>query len=104
MISAASSGGVLKRPLLQVSRDLASRFFAPPVLPGAEKQAADIKAATYLEAAVFLLAIPAAALLFGYILPKLVESRSARRPPLSGSPGAVFALSAVLWRLGAGRD
>jgi hypothetical protein len=98
----AIGGAVGTIPLLQVARDLASRFFAPPVLAGAEKQAADIKAATYLEAAVFLLAIPAAALLFGHFLPKLLESRSARRPPLSGSPGAVFALSAVLWRLGAG--
>jgi hypothetical protein len=88
-------------PLLPVVRDLALRFFAPSVLPGAQRQAADIKAATYLEAAVFLLAIPAAALLFGYVLPRLLKSRSERSSVLSGTPGAAFALSAVLWRLGA---
>jgi hypothetical protein len=97
----AIGGAVGAVPLVAVVRDLASRFLAPPVLPGALRQAADIKAATYLEAAVFLLAIPAAALLFGVVLPRLLESRRGRRPPLTGFPGALFALSAVAWRLGA---
>ena len=97
----AIGGAVGTIPLLPVVRDLASRFLSPAVLPGAEKRAADIKAATYLEAAVFLFAIPAAVLFFGEILPRLLESRSGWSPSLSGSPGAVFALSAVLWRLGA---
>ncbi len=96
----AIGGAVGTIPLLPIVRDLASRFVAPPVLPGAQRQAADIKAATYLEAAVFLLAIPLAALLFGYFLPRLLDSRSGW-PALSGYPGAAFALSAVLWRLGA---
>ena len=94
----AIGGAAGTLPLLPVVRDLALRFLAPPVLPGAQRHAADIKAATYLEAAVFLFAIPAAAFLFGYVLPKLLKSRSG--PSLSGSPGAAFALSAVLWRLG----
>ncbi len=97
----AIGGAVGTIPLLPVVRDLASRFLSPAVLPGAERRAADIKAATYLEAAVFLFAIPAAVLFFGEILPRLLESRSGWSPSLSGSPGAVFALSAVLWRLGA---
>jgi hypothetical protein len=96
----AIGGAVGAIPLLPIVRDLAFRFVAPPVLPGAQRQAADIKAATYLEAAVFLLAFPLAALLFGYFLPRLLDSRSGW-PALSGSPGAAFALSAVLWRLGA---
>lgn len=96
----AIGGAAGTLPLLPVVRDLALRFLAPPVLPGAQRQGADIKAATYLEAAVFLFAIPAAAFLFGHVLPKLLKARSGRRTTLSGSPGAAFALSAVLWRLG----
>ena len=96
----AIGGAAGTLPLLPVVRDLALRFLAPPVLPGAQRLTADIKAATYLEASVFLFAIPAAAFLFGCVLPRLLKSRSGRRTALSGSPGAAFALSAVLWRLG----
>ncbi len=97
----AIGGAAGMLPVLSVVRGFAFRFVAPAVLPGAELRAADIKAAAYLEAAVFLLAMPAAALLFGWILPKLLRSRSGCRAALRGCPGAAFALSGILWRLGA---
>jgi len=97
----AIGGAVGAIALLPIVHGFAFRFVAPPVLPGAQMRAADIKAATYLEAAVFLLAMPVAALFFGCIVPGLLKSRSGCPPALSGTPGAAFALSAALWRLGA---
>ena len=88
-------------PLLPAVRGLAIRHLAPPRLPGAERLASDIKAAAFLEAAVLVLVIPAAVVLFGNILPRWLASRTSGFPLLSEVPGAAFGVSLLLWRLGA---
>lgn len=96
-----ATGGVLGTiPLLPIARTVALRVFPAPRLPGAALRAADVKGATYFEAAVLLVAIPAAALFFGHVLPRLLESRAGRNRALSEWPGACFALSLVVWRSG----
>ncbi len=96
-----ATGGVLGTiALLPIARGLAARLFPPPRLPGAAIKAGDIKEATYLEAAVLLVALPVAALFFGHILPRLLESRADREWPFSEWPGAGFGLSLALWRSG----
>jgi hypothetical protein len=96
-----AAGGVLGTiPLLPIARTVALKVFPAPRLPGAALRAADVKGATYFEAAVLLVALPAAALFFGHVLPRLLESRTGRDPAISEWPGASFALSLVLWRSG----
>ncbi len=86
--------------LVAVARNVAIQWFSPPLLPGAELAAGDSKAATFAEAATFLIAVPLAALLFGRALPKLLESRFPRgRLSFEWIPlGA--ALWLPLWRRG----
>jgi hypothetical protein len=96
-----ATGGVLGTiPLLPIARTVALKVFPAPHLPGAALRAADVKGATYFEAAVLLVAIPAAALFFGHVLPRLLESRAGRDRAFSEWPGACFGLSLVLWRSG----
>jgi hypothetical protein len=96
-----ATGGVLGTiPLLPIARSVALKVFPAPRLPGAALRAADVKGATYFEAAVLLVAIPAAALLFGHVLPRFLQSRAGRDRAVSEWPGASFALSLVLWRSG----
>jgi hypothetical protein len=64
-------------PLLPLAAALAIRFSSLPTLPGAERAGRDFKQATYAEAAVLLVVVPLAALLFGSILPRFLESRAA---------------------------
>jgi hypothetical protein len=87
--------------LLPAARGLAVRLLPPPRLPGAERLASDVKAAAYLESAVIVLAIPAAAVLFGRVLPRLLASRASADPLFAELPGAAFGVSFLLWRLGA---
>ena len=97
-----AAGGVAGAiPLLPLARTFASRVFSLPRLPGAALQSGDIKEATYMEVAVLLLALPAAALVLGHLLPRLLETRAGFTPALSEWPGAGFGLSLVLWRSGA---
>ena len=96
-----ATGGVLGTiPLLPIARTVALRIFPAPRLPGAALRAADVKGATYFEAVVLLVAIPASALFFGHVLPRLLEMRAGRDRAFSEWPGACFALSLVLWRSG----
>jgi len=96
-----ATGGVLGTiPLLPIARTVALKVFPAPQLPGAAFRAADVKGATYCEAAVLLVAVPLAALFFGHVLPRLLESRAGRDRSVSEWPGACFALSLVLWRSG----
>lgn len=88
-------------PLLPAVRGFAVRRLPPPRLPGAERLASDVKAATYLESAVIVLAIPAAAVFFGRVLPRLLASRASADSLLAELPGAAFAVSFLFWRLGA---
>jgi hypothetical protein len=87
-------------PLLPAVRGFALGHWSPPRLPGAERLASDIKAVTYLESTVIVLAVPAVAVLFGRILPNWLASRTSGFPLLSECPGAAFAVSLPLWRLG----
>lgn len=86
--------------LVPVATRAAVRWIPPPSLPGAELATRDLKAATLAEAAVFLLAVPLGALLFGRILPNFLETRS-RKGRLSfewAALGVAFWLP--LWRRG----
>lgn len=97
----ALGGAIGMLPLLPAVRGFAVRRLAPPRLPGAERLASDIKAATCLEAAVIVLAIPAAIVFFGRVLPRRLASRASADPPLGELPGAAFCVSFLLWRRGA---
>ncbi|HSE64505.1 MAG TPA: hypothetical protein VLG15_12930 [Thermoanaerobaculia bacterium] len=95
-------GGALgSLPIVSAARGLALRVASPPRLPGAELSAGDVKLATYAEAAAFLVAVPLAALVFGALLPRWLESRSARRGPSFEWAAAGFAAAFPLWRSGA---
>ncbi len=84
---------------MEIARSVASRVYAAPVLPGAERLLGDIKQATYLETAALLAAVPAAALFFGRILPARLEGRGVPFGRAHGA-GMVFAASLLLWRRG----
>lgn len=94
----AIGGGLGVLPLVAVARSFATRVFPLPDLPGAERLTRDVKQATYLEIAVLLTFVPAAAILFSRILPAFLESRGhpARRAYLAG---AGFGASFLLWRV-----
>ena len=70
-------GAIGSLPLLPIAAAFVTRFSSLPTLPGAERTSGDFKQATYAEAAVLLVVVPLAALLFGRILPKVLESRAA---------------------------
>jgi hypothetical protein len=67
-----AGGAVGIVPLLPIASGLAIRFASPPALPGALRNAGDIKEATWAEVAVLLVAVPTAALLFGRLLPAVL--------------------------------
>jgi hypothetical protein len=95
-------GGALGTlPLLSAARTLASRFVSPPELPGAEKLTGDVKAATFAEAAVLLVVLPAAALFFGAIVPRWLERRTPARGLSFEWIGLGFAFALPIWRRGA---
>ena len=99
-VLSAIGGALGVLPLLDTARDLATDFFPVPELPGAERLLSDVKQATYLEAAVFLLLAPLAAIFFGRVLPAALEARgvSLRRASLAG---VGFGTSLLVWRAGA---
>jgi hypothetical protein len=86
-------------PLVAIARSVATRLFPVPSLAGAERLARDVNAATYLETATLLLAVPAAAILFGKLLPEAahVLGLTPRRASLAG---AGFGTSLLMWRAG----
>jgi hypothetical protein len=88
---AALGGALGTLPLVPIVRTFAMKLSGPPLLPGREMADYDFKSATYAEAAVFLLVVPLAALLFGRALPRIGAGVL---------PGIVFAGSLVAWRLG----
>ena len=79
--------------LVAVARSVAIQWFPPPLLPGAELATGDSKAATFAEAATFLIAVPLAALVFGRALPKLLEARF----PMGRLSFEWIPLGAALW-------
>lgn len=83
-------------PLLPIASGLALRYGAPPELPGALRRFGDVKAATWAEAAVLLVAVPLAALFFGRILPRFLERRAPRGSLSFEWAGAAFAASFFL--------
>jgi len=94
---AALGGAFGVLPLLPIARGRAQILGGPPLLPGAELMAGDIKAGTYAELAVLLLAVPAAAFFFGRLLPDFVHSRGGFAIAL---PGVFMTAGFVMWRLG----
>jgi hypothetical protein len=96
----AAGGAVGILPLLPIASGLAIRFASAPTLPGALRNAGDIKEATFAEAAVLLVAVPLAALFFGRLLPAAL-ARLAPRGSLSFAwAGAAFAASFFLAQRG----
>ena len=86
--------GVL--PLVPIAAGIATRASSLPALPGLERNSRDFKLATYAEAGVLLLLVPLAALAFGILIPRWMESR-ARRGRLSFEwVAAGFAISLLL--------
>lgn len=93
-------GGLGILPMLPIASGVATRFSSPAALPGLERKLGDIKQATYAEAAVLLVAVPLAALFFGFVLPRLLETL-ARPGGLSFEWAAAgFVLSLVLAQRG----
>jgi hypothetical protein len=94
---AALGGAFGALPLLPPARGLAARLAGPPILPGAERLAGDIKAATWAELAVLIFVLPAAAFFFGRMLPAWIRRRGGFCVAL---PGLAMGSAFVLWRLG----
>ncbi len=86
-------------PLLPQARGLAARITGPPILPGAERLAGDIKAATWAELAVLIFVVPAAAFFYGHVVPGLIRRLGGFSVAL---PGVAMGSAFVLWRLGVG--
>jgi hypothetical protein len=97
---AALGGAVGALPLLSAARRVAERVFAVPVLAGAERMSADVKEATWCELAVLFVAVPAAGLFFGRLLPRVLAARG-WPPSRAVLPGLGFAASFALWQAGA---
>jgi hypothetical protein len=91
-------GGALGAlPLVPAARSIATRFAPVPRLPGVERAVGDLKAATWAEVAALLVALPAAALFFGLVLPRFLEVRTGR---WSEWPGVAFGSAFPLFRSG----
>ncbi|MCA1581679.1 MAG: hypothetical protein LC796_09885 [Acidobacteria bacterium] len=94
---AAGAFGAL--PFVAMARTAAATLYRVPSLPGAERMMSDVKQATYFEAATLLTVIPAAALLFGRIVPAALEKRGV---PFGRAhfPSIGFGTSVLFWRSG----
>ena len=93
-------GAVGALPIVSAAREMALRIAPAPQLPGAEWLAGDVKLATYAEAAALLVAVPLAALVFGALLPRWLETRIARDVPSFEWAAAGFACAFPIWRAG----
>lgn len=93
-------GGIGALPIVSAARHLATLVVPGPRLPGAERLAGDLKAATFAEAGVFLLVIPLFALLFGGLLPRRLERHAAIDGLSFEWIGGVFSLAFPVWRSG----
>jgi len=82
---------------MPLARTLAARIVGPATLPGIERAAGDIKAATWAELAVLIFVLPAAALFFGRVLPDLIRRLGGFGVAL---PGIAMGSAFALWRLG----
>lgn len=87
-------------PIVSVARHLTTRLAPGPQLPGAERLAGDLKAATFAEAGVLLLLLPLFALVFGGLLPRWLERRAAGDGPSFEWIGGVFSVAFPVWRSG----
>jgi hypothetical protein len=96
-VLAGFCGAVGMVPVLPIGRTIAAWIAGAPQLPGAERVSGDIKAATYAEAALLVIALPLAAFFFGHIVPRFLESLTGRG---SAGPGIAFAMSFLLFRFG----
>jgi len=95
-------GGALGTlPFLSAARTLASRLSSPVELPGAEKLAGDLKAATFAEASVLLVFLPAAVVFFGALLPRWLDRRAPPGGPSFEWISLGFAAACPIWRRGA---
>lgn len=90
-----AAAGVL--PILPLAREVAARLTGPARLPGGALASGDVKAATFAEAAVLVLLAPAAAFVFGRILPDAIRRRGGHAVAL---PGLATGSSFLLWRAG----
>lgn len=93
----AATLGVL--PATAFARAVALRLFPLPQLPGREWLVRDVKAATYFEVALLILAIPLAAWLYGQAVPRFLAARG-HSPWRRQLPGVLFGASFFLWRTG----
>src|SRR5687767_5710666 len=89
---ATAGGGLGVLPLLALARSLAMSLFEVPLLPGGQRLTRDVKEATYLEVAVLVVLVPAAAIFFGRILPAFLEERGFATVH-AHLPGVGFAIS-----------
>ena len=90
-----AAAGVL--PLLKVARHITTVLVEPARLPGSELWSRDVKAATYAELLVLVLAVPMAAFVFGRLIPDWIRAHGGVAVAL---PGLAFGVSFVLWRTG----
>jgi hypothetical protein len=91
-------GAIGALPSLPIARGLAERWVGPATLPGAERLAGDVKAATWAELAVFVFLVPTSAFLFGRLLPDVIRRRGGFCVAL---PGIAMGGAFLLWRSGA---
>ena len=91
-------GAIGALPSLSIARGLAERWAGPATLPGAERLAGDVKAATWAELAVFVFLVPASAFVFGRLLPDVIRRRGGFCVAL---PGVAMGGAFFLWRSGA---
>ena len=92
-------GAIGTLPALPIARGLAERWAGPATLPGAERLAGDVKAATWAELAVCVFLVPASAFVFGRLLPDVIRRRGGFCVAL---PGVAMGGAFFLWRWGAG--
>jgi len=90
-------GAIGALPSLSIARGLAERWAGPATLPGAERLAGDVKAATWGELAVCVFLVPASAFVFGRLLPDVIRRRGGFCVAL---PGVAMGGAFLLWRLG----
>ena len=90
-----AAAGIL--PLLEAARNIAAMVAGPARLAGRELQSGDVKASTYAELFVLVFAVPAAAFLFGRLIPDAIRARGGSAVAL---PGLAFGMSFLFWRSG----